>query len=213
MTTILMIRHGESQANRQGVFAGHYDVPLEPNGLEQAKATARFIADNYTVSKVYASDLKRAFVTGKTLSDLVGVPIIPDDRLREIRAGKWDGMHFADIMTEYSDAYNVWMTDIGNAVTTDGESVKELAERIKEVLTEISLQNDGATVAVATHATPIRIMQTLIQKGTLDEMKNIKWVSNASVTELVYNNGNFECKAVGLDSHLSKIKTVLPANV
>ena len=59
MTTLLLIRHGQSEANKLGVFAGHFDAPLLPLGIEQAKKTAAYIAENYKVDKVYASDLKR----------------------------------------------------------------------------------------------------------------------------------------------------------
>jgi broad specificity phosphatase PhoE len=105
------------------------------------------------------------------------------------------------------------MQDIGNAHCPEGESVKELGERIMTELTKIAEENDGKTVVVATHATPIRVAQTLIQYGTLEEMKNVKWVSNASVTILESKNGKWSCPKVSIDEHLADLKTALPTNV
>ena len=54
MTTVLLVRHGESEANRNEIFAGQLDAPLQNKGVEQAKLTAKFIKENYNVDKVYA---------------------------------------------------------------------------------------------------------------------------------------------------------------
>ena len=213
MTTLILVRHGESTANRQRIFAGQYDAELQDRGLEQAKKTAQYLVENYKIDKVYASDLKRAYVTGKCTADLAGVEIFPDKALREICAGKWDGMKFDDIIATYPDDYGVWVKDIGKARATDGESVVELCERVMGKLTEIATENDGKTIVVATHATPIRVTQSKIQTGGLDEMKDIPWVSNASVSVLVYDNGKWEFKLISEDEHLGDLRTFLPKSV
>ena len=213
MTTLILVRHGESTANRQRIFAGQYDAELQDRGLEQAKKTAQYLVENYKIDKVYASDLKRAYVTGKCTADLAGVEIVPDKALREICAGKWDGMKFDDIIATYPDDYGVWVKDIGKARATDGESVVELCERVMAKLTEIATENDGKTIVVATHATPIRVTQSKIQTGGLDEMKDIPWVSNASVSVLVYDNGKWEFKLISEDEHLGDLRTFLPKSV
>ena len=213
MTTLILVRHGESTANRQRIFAGHYDAELQDRGLEQAKKTAEYLVKNYKIDKVYASDLKRAYATGKCTADLAGVEIVPDEDLREIRAGKWDGMKFDDIVTTYPDDYGIWMNDIGKARATDGESVAELCKRVMKKLTEIAMENDDKTVVVATHATPIRVIQSTIQTGGLDEMKNIPWVSNASVSVLEYDNGKWKFKLISEDKHLGELSTSLPKSV
>lgn len=215
MTTLILVRHGESEANRQSIFAGHLDAVLMPKGVEQARITAEYVVQNYKVDKVYASDLKRAYETGKCVSDLLHIDIIPEKDLREIDAGSWNGESFEVLLTDsrFADDYHVWMTDIGKSRCTDGESVKELSERVMNCLNRIADENDGKTVAVATHATPIRIFQTLVQTGTLSQMKNIPWVSNASVTVAEYENGNWILKLVSEDSHLGQARTDLPKNV
>ncbi len=213
MTTLILIRHGESKANEQGIFAGHLDVELTETGKRQANLTAEYIEKNFAVDKLYASDLKRAFDTGKSVADRLGKQITPTKELREISAGDWDGTRFDTLKTEYKDAYSVWLTDIGNAVCTNGESVRGLAKRVLNILTKIAEENEGKTVVCATHATPIRVMETLITYGDLNKMKDVPWVTNASVTVIAYENNEWQLIMTSEDSHLKDVKTTLPKNV
>ena len=213
MTTLLLIRHGQSEANKLGVFAGHFDAPLLPLGVQQAKITGEFIAANYKVDKVYASDLKRAYVTGTCIADSCNAPITPEPNLREISAGKWEACAFDDLINLYAEDYDVWLHDIDNSRCTGGESAIELGERVLQTLTRIAKENDGKTVAIATHATPIRAMQSFVQHGRFEAMKDFPWVTNASVSVLSFDNGEWKFLDVGIDSHLGAIKSSLPTNV
>ena len=105
MTKFLIIRHGESEGNVLNIFTGNYDAALTERGLCQAPRTAEYIKDNFKVDKVVASDLKRAFVTGKTLSDMLGLEITSTSELREISAGDWEGVPFTTIKKEYPEIY------------------------------------------------------------------------------------------------------------
>ena len=213
MTRLLLIRHGESEANNEGIFAGNKDVSLKERGIEQAKKTAEYIAQNYAVDCVYASDLSRAYKTGEIIADALGLKVIADKRLREIYAGQWEGKKFTELEKNFADDYTCWLTDIGNCVCSGGESVKELGERVFKAILEIAEKNNGKTVVIATHATPIRVLQCILGGYSFDLMKNISWVSNASVTELSYENGQWSFINIGEDGHLSELKTTFPANV
>lgn len=213
MTTFLVVRHGESDANCEGFFAGQFDVNLREKGVFQAEKTAYFIAEKYKPDIVYASDLKRAYKTGEIIAEVSDVDIISDKALREINAGKWQGEKFDTLVAEYGDAYSLWLNDIGNCRCDGGESVKELGERVLKAMTHIAEDNDGKIVVIATHATPIRAMQCLLDGYSIEYMKNIPWVSNASVTEITYDNGKWKIVNVGMDEHLSELRTTFPANV
>ena len=212
MTKLILIRHGESEANAKGIFAGQIDPDLEQKGLDQAKLTAKYIADNYKVDKIYSSDLQRAYKTALCLADVTGIEVEKNQNLREIFAGDWEGLTFEQLAEKYPDDFGVWLNNIGKSRCTDGESVAELGKRVMEVLTKIAKDNEGKTVAVATHATPIRVMQSLVETGGLDEMENIPWVANASVSVFEYD-GNWKITSLSVDAHLAELKTVLPKNV
>ena len=213
LTRLILIRHGESEANREEAFAGWIDPDLHEKGLKQARITAKYIFDNYKVDKIYSSDLRRAYKTALCVAELFEYPVIPCERLREIRAGKWEGVKFSDIRSLYPDEYDVWMNHIGRAACVGGESVKELGERIMSALLEIAIENDGKTVVIGTHATPVRAVQAFIEKGSFDEMEHFPWVSNASVTVIEYREGKWKMIEAGADAHLSELKTVLPKKI
>ena len=145
MTTIIFIRHGQSEANLGRVFAGHFDAPLSSLGHEQAKKTAGAVASKFHIDKIYASDLSRAYDTGKYLAELLNIEIIPDKNFREIFAGKWEGQRVEDIIENYAEDFGVWKSDIGNSRPTDGESMRELGERIFARVKEVVAENEGKT--------------------------------------------------------------------
>lgn len=213
MTTLLLIRHGETWANREDVFAGFIDAKLTDIGYQQAELTADYVVRNYKVDNVYASDLERAFETGKAVADRIGVETIPEKGMREIYGGSWENVKYEKLCIFYPKEYGVWLHDIGKARCVCGESVEELGERVMSTLTRIARENEGKTVVVATHATPVRVAQCLIEYGDLENMQQIPWVSNASITEIEYSEGTWKCISVSQDEHLGELRTVLPDNV
>lgn len=212
MTKLLLIRHGQSQANIENFFAGHLDSPLTELGIRQAKLTADYIAGTWSVDRVYASDLRRAYVTGKAVADRFGLDIIADHDLREIWAGHWEGKSYVRLSELFPETYGVWLTDIGHTVCDEGESVAQLQQRVLDAVFRICQANPDATVVIATHATPIRSLQCYCEGKTLDEMKDVPWVSNASVTELIYENNRLRLGEVNYDAHLGSLISALPEN-
>ena len=165
------------------------------------------------MDKIYSRDLKRDVDTVRPLSSILGKKIITDKNLREIYAGKWQGKTFNELERDYAVSYGVWLKDIGKAKPDEGESVDELAERIYGEIEKIAKENIGKTVVIATHATPVRAMLCKIQNGDVTKMKAIPWVSNASLTELQYDSGDFTVIKTGIDGYLDNLKTTFPANV
>lgn len=211
MVKFLMIRHGQSEANFAGCFAGHLDSPATEFGLKQARLAARYVAENYKVDAVYSSDLKRAAAVGKAVAEAAGLEMQPDEQLREIDAGLWEGVSFEELAAKFP-SYEVWRNDIGNSKCDEGETVAQLQKRIVGRLKEIAEDRPGQTVVIATHATPIRVTQCYAEDRPLDEMKDIPWVSNTSVTEIDYD-GIFHIVKVGFDGYLGDAVSTLPPNV
>ena len=212
-TRLLLIRHGESEANRENRFAGHSDFPLTEKGMLQAECTADYIARTYSVDAVYASDLRRAYDTALATARRFSLPVIPCESLREIFAGEWEGLSFDELPVRYSEDFGVWRSDIGNARCTGGEAVSTLQDRVLAVLLHIAEQNPSKTVVIGTHATPIRATECALRGKPLSEMHAVPWVTNASVTELLCENGRLSLVSVGENRHLAELHTALPKNV
>lgn len=93
---LLIIRHGESEADILNVHEGRADFELTERGRKQAQAMAEFVKENYKVDKIYCSTLKRAYGTAEHLSWETGIELIPDDRLREFNNGLLAGLPFEE---------------------------------------------------------------------------------------------------------------------
>jgi probable phosphoglycerate mutase len=199
-------------ANLERRFAGNYNIDLSELGKKQAEATAKFVAENYKVDVVYASDLIRAYETGKAVADKFGLPVIKTEKMREINAGDWEGRKFDDLF-ENDANFRQWRENRGSGQCTNGESVRQLYDRIYNAINEIAEANDGKTVVIATHATPIRVTELRISGRDFNYMKNISWVTNASVSEFEYENGKLYAVKTAYDDHLSELSSTLPANV
>jgi len=213
-TTLIFIRHGESEANFEHRFTGQSNVfGLTARGHAQAAAAARSL-DGTPIDTIIASDLRRAFDTAKHLADRRGMEVIPDPGFREIFAGAWEGQRFDDLPTLYPEDFGVWLSDIGAAVCTGGESVAALQVRVKAAVEAVVRGYPGKTVAIGTHATPIRVMQCIWQGIPLSGMKTVPWVPNASVTTVVYEDDlSWRDVMIGKTDHLAGMETALPKNV
>ena len=212
-TRIYFIRHGESQSNLITQFAGSLDMPLTQKGREQAETTADFLKD-IPFSAVYSSDLCRAFDTGMAIAKRHNIPIYGNSALREIYAGQWEGKTYTELEQLFPDSYSVWRTHIGLAQCPGGESVKQLQQRVSSFVAEIVHRHPNETICIATHATPIRVMECILTDTPLKDMHAIPWVSNASVTIAEYNEkGRGSLIKRDIHHHLGTLHTVLAKNV
>ena len=211
MTEIYIVRHGETEGNQVMEFNGQHNTMLTETGYKQAELLGEYFKDK-KVDSVYSSDLTRAYETAQPLSNIHNKTVIMDERLREINGGDWQGVKFTDLEDLYPVEYKVWLYDLGAAKCPGGESVKDVGERAFACLKEIAEENQGKSVVVVSHATPIRALITIISDGDISEIKNHSWLPNASVSKIIYENGSFRVEYAGETSHLQNLITVLPDN-
>lgn len=212
-TRILLVRHGESEGNVLGVFTGHSGYSLTEMGHKQAELTADYIGKNYKVDAVYSSDLPRAFQTAEHITRVFDLPVVTDSCFREIRAAKWEQKSFDILGDLFPEDYAVWVNDTTNARCTDGESVREVADRTVHGIMDVAAAHPGQCVVIATHATPIRAALWKIAGGTPELYQTYNFGCNCAVSELVFENGTLSIVAANYAGHLQGCKTQLPSNI
>ena len=94
MTTLILIRHGQSQANITKCFAGQSDPDLTEKGKKQAEALSNWLINNYNIDSIYSSDLLRAYNTALPTAQKLKKQIIKTKQLREINAGYWQNIPY-----------------------------------------------------------------------------------------------------------------------
>ena len=188
-TDIYLIRHGQSEGNLYDLFLGHTDLDLTELGKKQAERVTNYFKD-IDIDAIFSSDLKRAYHTACPLAKMKGLSITKCEQMREIYAGEWEGQVFSEIRKKYPMG-DIWWEDTGNARPTEGESVAELQIRILAEVSRLAKENEGKTICIFTHFTPIYALRTAWAGVPVSEMKHMPKPSNASVTHVIYENGAF----------------------
>lgn len=205
-TEIYVVRHGQSMGNLKDLFLGHTDLDLTELGYEQAELTARHL-DGIRADAIYSSDLLRAFHTAECTARRKGLPVIPEPGLREIHAGVWEGVVFAQIAQSHPEAFEVWRTDFGNSYCPGGESVAELRQRITSTVEAIAKRHPGQTVFLFSHAVAIRTLAAAWAGLLADEMQLHPWPTNASVSHGRYCDGKFTLLEYSRDDFMGDMVT------
>ena len=145
---LLVIRHGESEADLLDVHEGRADFALTERGHRQAEAMANYVADNYNISKIYASTLTRAKQTAQHLSDKTGISIAFDENLMEFNNGLLAGLPRAVVREKYPEVPDL---PIDKAVYGQ-ESQVEFRQRAESALSRIINEAESdETIAVVSH--------------------------------------------------------------
>jgi 2,3-bisphosphoglycerate-dependent phosphoglycerate mutase len=150
MTELILLRHGETDWNRELRFQGHVDVALNAIGLEQARRLARRLAGQMAHG-IYASDLLRAQQTASPVARQLALASVTDPALREQSFGLVDGMKVDDIKTQHPQAWEGWLRFHEDFCMPDGESTRQFHSRVMDAVYRLVASHPGETVVVVTH--------------------------------------------------------------
>lgn len=151
-TKLLLVRHGETEANLNQVWQGDLDAPLTARGLQQVKATAEHLAQLHAgepIDAFYVSPLPRAQSTADAISKAIGLPIIIEQGLREFSLGDWEGRSFRELR-EVEDLWGRWQVDPGFA-PPNGESPISFNQRAVRTSAALAARHPGQKLLVVTH--------------------------------------------------------------
>ncbi len=152
MTTLWLIRHGQTDWNLEGRYQGQSDVPLNATGLSQAAAFAATL-DGQHFDALYSSDLRRAFQTAQVIAARISLPVKADPRLREINQGQWQGRTLDEIKGFYNEDAQAKKVTIDPVTTRapGGESVWEVSQRMAQAADDMACRYPDGTVLVVGH--------------------------------------------------------------
>jgi len=171
LNKLILIRHGETDWNRNRKYCGFSDIALNEKGRKEAKALSMEL-ENEKIDMLYASGLTRTMQTAEIA--FPGKDIKKISGLREMNFGVFEGRSYEEIMQDSPEIYRNWMTDPLDFTIPDGESLNGFAQRVRESLNEILMENKNKTAAIFTHAGPIRIILCDKKGIGLDQMWDIE---------------------------------------
>ena len=151
MTELIVIRHGETDWNRQHRFQGHIDVPLNDTGLRQAELLGERLAGE-PIDVLVASDLQRARATALPLARPRGLAVEIEPLWREQCFGVLEGLDVPTIRSQHTALWDRWVRhEADYALPGGAESNRMFFERVQRALAATLAAFAGRRVAVVTH--------------------------------------------------------------
>jgi broad specificity phosphatase PhoE len=182
---ILLVRHGETDWNRQGRCQGATDLDLNETGVRQAEKVAADLTKE-EIHVVYSSNLKRAIQTARVICRPHGLAVTIDDGFRELHHGKLEGLTLSDIQVAFPDFIQKWRQAPADLLIPGGERLVDVAGRAWEGMNRIvQCQRSDATVVVVSHNFPILAILCRITGVHLDRYRSFH-IDPCNVTHLSY---------------------------
>jgi broad specificity phosphatase PhoE len=189
-TTIVLVRHGETDWNRENRFQGHADVPLNDAGRAQARLLAHELEGESFVA-AYSSPLARALETATIVAEPHGLEVHASPALMEVDVGSWSGLDRDHVQARFPEGYARWI-EHGHG-WDDGESYEELGDRVVEGLCEIAASHPHETVLAVTHGGPIRSALAAADGLAFWDLRRSSTVlENCAVVRVAVRDGKLE---------------------
>ncbi|MFB3882028.1 MAG: histidine phosphatase family protein [Armatimonadota bacterium] len=206
-TTVILVRHGETEWNATGRIQGHGDSPLTALGLEQGRRVAERLARE-KIAAVYASTLSRARDTGELIAAPHGLSVQLVADLRERSYGSYEGLTLDEIREREPAALATWLSHPNRELLAapGGENQPQMSARVMPALKEIVAAHPGETVAVAAHGGPIKSAVFAILSIPITAW-DLTWVSNGSITVLRGTPEKLRVACVNDTCHLDSVFT------
>ncbi len=188
MVRLLLVRHGVTTWNAQHRYQGHTDVPLSEVGVQQAVALAERLSAE-KIHSLYSSDLDRAQTTARVIAQHHNLPVRVEPRLRDIHFGAWEGLSYQQIQDRYAEEYAAWKADPMVVAPPGGETLAQVAERVRVVLDQVASRHPNETVLITAHGGVLQVLLCLV----LGLEPRGRWqfrLDNTSLSEvLLYGEG------------------------
>ncbi|MDO4962500.1 MAG: histidine phosphatase family protein [bacterium] len=176
---LYFIRHGQTEANVEGILTGTIETNLTQEGIDDAKKLAKSLTMNF--DNYYCSPLKRTHQTLKAIKGDANFEI--DSRIIEVSSGKWQGLYKDELPKEEYDMYKKGLMD-----PPEGESLEDEEKRAKDFLDDMFKKYTGdENILVVTHNAFMRTLKRLFEKSNVEEPKNLEIYE---VTEEMYHEMN-----------------------
>lgn len=201
---LYLVRHGETAWNREEIFRGRMDVPLNAEGRRQARAAAAALRA-VPLEAVYASPLRRALDTARAIAGRrLSVTPLPD--LTDMAFGPWEGRALRLVKTEDAARFQTWKLHPERARFPGGESLARVRRRVVRALRTLARQHPNGTVALVTH----RVVAKLFLLEALGLPNRRFWTiqqDNACVNLIEHRAGRYIVRLLNDTCHLRTTPT------
>jgi len=200
-TRIILIRHGETEWNRDGRFLGWRESDLTELGRQQAGALALALR-NTPLSAIYSSPSQRTVITAQAINVHHGLEIHTDPRLRELNQGQVEGLTASQIRARFPGLLERLNTDLTSVHLPGGETFDELQDRAWAALRDVMGAHPTSIVAVVAHMWTIKVIVARILGAPLSATWHFT-VAPGSLTIIGYEWGRLSVLNLNDTHHLA----------
>ncbi len=189
-TRIIAVRHGETSWNVDSRIQGQKDIDLNETGRWQASRVGAALKGE-KISAVYSSDLGRAHQTATPIAQAAGIPVIPNEGLRERSFGIFEGKTFNEIRETWPDHATNWRKRLPEwAPPEGGESLLQLRARVTQTMMVLAARHPGEQIVVVAHG---GVLDTLYRIATGQEVNSPRtWqLPNGAINRLLWTPEGF----------------------
>jgi len=158
MTRFVLVRHGQTEWNREERFRGRADVPLNETGLAQAAATGARVAAEWRPAAVYSSPLSRAARTAEAVARPHGLPVVMLAGLMDIDYGQWQGLSPEEVRQKWPEELAAWFDTPQEARIPGGETLDDLRLRAMSAVRDLAGTHAEQTIVLVGHTVVNRII-------------------------------------------------------
>ncbi len=165
-TTVYLIRHGQTDWNKDRIFRGRVDVPLNERGRKEAQALARHL-EHVRATACYASPLGRTVETAEIVARPHSLKVKIDDRLIDLHFGEWQGKPDTEVKERFPELFNQWHEEPHRVKFPGGESLGMVRKRVLAAVERIKAENPDGIAFVVSHRVVTKVL-TIIALGLSD---------------------------------------------
>ncbi len=199
LITILLIRHGRTDFNASGRFMGQKDVPLDEQGVSQARSLASAL-HRWNPVCIYSSPLSRALDTARPAASRLEIPLVRDERWLEVDLGKLAGLTWEEAAERLPD-YHQERTSGRECLPPGGEPTTAVQKRAADGLRHIARRHPNQSVVVVSHGGTIKSLLSWILSAPLKE----KWrmdIANGSLSVVRLTSRGWQISSLNYTDHL-----------
>ncbi len=207
-TTVLLVRHGQTESNVKGYFMGWLNEDLNETGCDQARCLASRLA-SAPITSVYASPLQRTCTTAAILAEPHGLELKTLEDLIEINQGDWEGRHVDDISRGWPELWRQSRTDPSEFTMPNGESFKQVTERAVRAFETIVAENQDRQSILVAHEIVVKVI-IVHALGATNRIYRRFELSNASLSTIQVIDGKYRLLTINDISHLPQDGKLAP---
>lgn len=199
-TTVRLVRHGQTEPNITGFYAGRSDNDLNEAGYQQVRRLSARLA-KIPIAAVYTSPLRRTRRTAAILAEPHQLELTDLEELIEINLGDWEGKYINEIKRGWPGLWRQWLIDPSEVTVPNGENLTQITARAVKGLRKVVAAHQGQEVLVVTHDITIKVLVAHALGATNRIYRHFE-VSNASLNTIRYRNNRPYLIALNDTSHL-----------